>query len=653
MHYFFEDLTGLAAATPLALLLLVMPGFGIAALLGRAGLIPRAGSKHACWGLVLGAALLPAVDALLVRWLGFGAMLALHLGLAGLGARPAWEAVRKVPPRWWLAIAFCWAAVAWANVDFDWNGQLYQSAFVIDTVKHAAVVGSLATHGIPLRDPFFARPGGAGYYYYFYLGPALIHWLGRPLIDSRAAFAAGTLAILLAFPAMLLLVADAAALIGDGARRRFFRILPLLCCVSGFDLLPGAWMWATSGHALAQLDWWSEEVRWALTSILLVPHHITAVIALFAGCLLLARGSPFPLAAAIAGLAFATAFGCSTWIAIAAVPILALWWLCERARTGTANLWALPLSGIVALVVSLPQIFDIGVGRAPSGPPLVFAMRPLGPVRVLPHTLGEWIGRLAVTPGGYLIEFGIFALGTIVFLKRGRLADSRATPIGRLLLVSAPVALLLVTFVRSSVLLNDFGWRGVWLAQVPAMLWTASVLSEPRRELTSSPVWAAAFALGLAATLWDMAGMRLIRPYYPLDFVNQYPEVDYDLRGAYRWIDGTLPGGVIVQHNPAADPRAFDFGLYSDRPVALADGEARLFGADQKAVETRMSLLAPIFVRSLPPPELRARAAAAGVGGVLLTNADPLWRRSGGAPGGWTCAYRSAHSCVMLLEKRR
>jgi hypothetical protein len=39
---------------------------------------------------------------------------------------------------------------------------------------------------------------------------------------------------------------------------------------------------------------------------------------------------------------------------------------------------------------------------------------------------------------------------------------------GRLLLISAPVALVLATFVKSTVLHNDFGWRAIWLAQVPS-----------------------------------------------------------------------------------------------------------------------------------------------------------------------------------------
>jgi hypothetical protein len=94
-----------------------------------------------------------------------------------------------------------------------------------------------------------------------------------------------------------------------------------------------------------------------------------------------------------------------------------------------------------------------------------------------------------------------------------------------------------------------------------------------------------------------------------------------------------------------------DFGLYSDRPVAVADGDARLFGAAEPAVKARIALLGPIFQRPMAAAELRQRAAAAGVGGILLTSVDPLWQASAGPPHYWTCQYRAANSCVMLLEK--
>lgn len=653
MHYFFQDMIGVTAATLLSLLLITSAGFGIAELMGRAGFLPEQGWRRACWALVLGPALLPAVDALLLRWTGMASVLVLHGALAAVGAPPALQTARRVPLRWWSAILACFVAAAWANVDFDWNGRLYQSVIILDGVKHAAVVGALAQSGVPLHDPFFARPGIAGYYYYFYIGPALIHWVGHALIDSRAAFAAATFITLLAFPALLMLIGEAAALIPANARRRFFRFVVLLCFVSGLDLLAGIWIWLKTGDVVAQLDWWSEEIRWALTSILWVPHHMSAIIAVYTGCLLIARSNRSSVlpSAALAGLAFATAFGCSLWIALAAAPILALWWLFDRAKADASPIWALPLSGALALVVCVPQIMDIYAGRTMTGPPLSWYMRPLGPIRVLPHTAMQWIVHLAVMPGGYLMEFGIFGLGAIVFLARGRLRESRSTSIGRLLMVGAPVALLLVTFVRSSVIYNDFGWRAVWFAQLPAFAWTASVLARTRNQLRSSPIWTAAFALGVAAVVWDMAGIRLIRPYFFLVFINDHPAVDYDNRGAYAWLDRNVPASVMVQHNPTDTGRAFDFGLYSDRKVAVADGDARLFGADDQAVHERVDLLTPIFRLPLAPAELRQRAAAAGVGGILLTSADPLWRRDGGPPSDWVCQYRAANSCVMLLEK--
>jgi hypothetical protein len=96
-----------------------------------------------------------------------------------------------------------------------------------------------------------------------------------------------------------------------------------------------------------------------------------------------------------------------------------------------------------------------------------------------------------------------------------------------------------------------------------------------------------------------------------------------------------------------------DFGLYSDRPVSVSDPEARLFGAPQEAVEHRLAMLTPIFTAVMPMPEIRRRAAAAGVGGILLTSIDPLWRAAAGPPRAWTCDFRSRNSCLMLLEKRK
>lgn len=653
LHYFFEDLIGLGAGALLAALLLVMPGFGLLKLGDRYRLSPDEPFRRLCWALVLGPVLLPAIDALLLRWLGMAAVLAPHVALSCLGAAGAFSTLKRITPGWWLAVLGAWAAVAWANVDFDWNGGLYQSLSVFDTVKHGAVTAAIATRGVPFGDPFFARPGITGYYFYFYIGPALIRWLAAPVVDNRMAFAAATWVTLIAFPAMLLLLADKAALIAQDTRRRFARIVTFLCCVQGFDVIAGLVVWAGTGFTLKQLENWSPEIRWALTTILWVPHHVTALIAVFAGALVLSsnRGSAAGRAA-IAALAFATAFGCSVWIALGAALILGVWWLVEwRERGAEMAFWALPLSGAVAAVLLLPQFHDLIVGRTAGPFPLAFTVHGVGPDPGEPHSIGDILLRLALLPLADFVQFGVFAIGTFLFFRRGGLAAMRSTSMGRLLLCAFPIALFMATFVRSTIIYNDFSWRTMWFAELPALLWTASVLNARQEPLWRSAMWSAAIGLGLAATAWDLVGLRLIRePRFKvmLTVVNAHPEVDYNLRGTYRWADRALPAGMIVQHNPA-DLRGIDFGLYGNRPVAIADFQARLFGADQRDVLRRGAMLKPIYQAPLPVAEIRRRASAEGVGAILLTSADPLWQSAGGPPRTWTCAYRSPNSCVMVV----
>lgn len=656
LHYFLQDIAGYAAASFLALLLLVLPGFGLAALGRRTGLIGEHERGFTCWGLVLATALLPAIDALLLRWMGMAGVLLPHAVLATIGAPPVFRAALRMNWRWGIALAVAWLAVAWANVDVDWSGRLYQPLTAFDTVKHAIVVATLADQGVPFADPFFARPAIAGYYYYFYIGPALIHWLGMALVDSRAAFAAATFVTMLAFPAMLLLVADRAALIARGAQQRFTRLTMLLCCVSGFQILAGLVILGAMGITLRQLETWTPEVRWVLTSVLWVPHHLTALIAVFVGGLALTRPESARVpCAAVAGVAFATAFGCSVWIAIAAAVVLATWWALERGKEDRAQAWAVPLAGVVAAFLLLAQFHDIAIGRAPGPVPLAFTVQGIGPDPGPPGSAGDALLRLALEPFAYLIQYGVFALGAFAFLTRGGLALSRSTPTGRLLLCAAVVGLLLATFVRSTIIYNDFGWRAMWFAQLPTLLWTAAALSTRTEPIRSSALWSAALALGLATTAWDLVGLRLIRePGFktPATVVNGAPEVDYEVRGAYAWIDRTLPRKLMVQHNPG-NMRGIDFGLYSDRPVALADFQARLFGASEAAVRARLELLGPIYRRPMPLTEIQARASQAGVGAILLTSADPVWRRNGGPPRQWTCAYATQHTCLMLTSPAR
>lgn len=658
--FLLVDLAQYAAATLLALILLLGPGFGLVALAVRFGGL----SDRECslpWALVLGVTLLPAVDALAIRSIGMGMVIVLHAGLALAGSAGVVRHLRRVRASWYGVALAWWGVVAFAYVDVDWDGQLHQSFAILDLVKHAAVVRTIAHDGLPLHDMFFARPGIAGYYYYFYIGPALIHWVGREVIDARTAFMAASFVTGLVFPQLVLLIGTKAKMVPPAARRRFFALSVLLCAVSGFDLVPGILDYLVHGTTLVQLDWWGEETRWALTSIVWVPHHISALIAVFVGCLVLAEATetgvarpPYCLCCTIAsGLAFATAFGSSIWITVVAVPILGIWWLAGLRRADMPPAWMLPASSGVALILILPQVHDLILGRTSAGFPLAVFVRPFGQGGPFSPSLSDALMRIALLPGTFAIEFGLFALGAIAFIASGRARRNWDNPIGRLLIVGAIVSLIAASFVRSTVINNDFGWRAIWFAQFGALVWTAAILTENRQWLGGSVIRIAAIALGLSATAYDLIGLRFIRtPYFTtaMSYINRHPENDDALRHAYTALDRTIPHDAIVQHNPGSAERVFDFGLYGHNRVAVADEQAQLFGADKALIDARIARLMPLFTHTIPFVDVRRIARENSVDYLLITSLDPVWKNQGHVPIDWACAYRSRDVCVAAVS---
>lgn len=660
MTFLLVDLAQYAAATLLALILLLGPGFGLVALAARFGEF----SGRECslpWAMVLGVTLLPAIDALAIRYLNMGIALVLHAGLALAGMSGVVRQLRRTPASWYGVALAWWGIVAFAYVDVDLNGQLHQSLAILDLVKHAAVVRTIAHDGLPLHDMFFARPGIAGYYYYFYIGPALIHWVGREMIDARTAFMAASCVTGLVFPQLVLLIGTKAKLIPPASRRRFLALSVLLCSVSGFDLVLGILDYFMHGTTLAQLDWWGEETRWALTSIVWVPHHISALIAVLVGCLILAEATETGMTrpryrlgcTILSGLSFATAFGSSIWITVVAVPILSIWWLTGLRRADMPSVWMLPASGGVALILVLPQIHDLIVGRTSAGFPLTTYVRPFGQSGPSSRSLWDALIRIVLLPGSFAIEFGLFALGAIAFVASGRARQSWGNPIGRLLIIGAIVSLVAASFVRSTVINNDFGWRAIWFAQFGALVWTAAILTDDRQWLRGSIIRIAAIGLGMSATAYDLIGLRFIRaPYFTtaMSYINRHPENDDALRQAYTTLDRTIPHDAIVQHNPASAERVFDFGLYGHHRVAVADEQAQLFGADKAQVDARIARLMPLFTHIMPFADVRRIARENGVDYVLITSLDPVWNNQGHVPKDWTCTYKSQDVCAAAVS---
>jgi hypothetical protein len=447
------------------------------------------------------------------------------------------------------------------------------------------------------------------------------------------AFAACVFWTGIAVPALLWRIAAEAGLAHG---RRSLLVGTLLCFVTGADLVIILIRWAVTGLADPQIDMWNTEVAWMLRTTLWVPHHLAAVIAGWVGMVLALRGR-----AVAAGLAFASMFGLSAWIALTLAPLLLGWTILRLWRRD----WRLLITGGVALLLATPQMFDLLHGRAAGGFPIGLGMRPF--MQLLPEgPLSSQLIYFALLPLNYALEFGIFALGALLAM-RIRLE----TPERKLLLWSAVISLVIASFVQSVLIDNDLGWRSILFAQLTAMVTTMHIVEARAERSRRLRVWIGALLLiGTVGTAYDLVGLRLIRqPIMTARAVpqNRDPTIDHALRSAYQWADAHLPEGATLQHDPAQARRMFDFGLYGRHWPAVADSEASLFGASRQAVSDRIALLQPVFAPMLTRADANARASAAGADYLLYTARDAAWPK---LP--LPCVYRSELVCIAPLDNK-
>jgi hypothetical protein len=656
MSYLFQDLAGLALATLLAPILLCLPGLGLARLCARLGLDTGSYWERIGWAMILGLAILPVLDVLAIRAFHMPGMLWLNGTLALYGI--AWLRGNRrgfTPIFLWLALLW-WIICAWSYIDIDLAGRLHHSLIAFDMVKHAAVIEQIVRQGIPFSDPFFARDGFAGYYHYFYVWAAAIRWVGGDAVSALSAFGATSFWTGVTVVALIWRIAFEAKLIRPGRGRRVLILVTAFCFVAGADLLFMLLRYLIVGRIEPDIDSWNTEVRMLGTSVLWVPHHVAAVLAAWTGMLLSVRthaqkGMERACLAMAAAAAFATMFGMSVWIALTIAPLLLVWTLIRlKARDRT-----LIIAGLAALLLSLPQVHDILTGRAPEDFPIAFGVRPF--TVIFPADTPEsQIWAMLLLPLSYALEFGLFALGARLYLRIRQPVDGDAAIVRRLIFWSACNALLVGSFLRSVLVNNDLGWRSVLFAVIAVLLWTLLPAQSIGSFRRIKPFALFLLILGASATIWDLAGLRVIRPpYFPmrtLEFTSA-PELTHELRAAYGWAARNLPEGATLQHNANLTRRSLDFGLYGRHWPAVADREANLFGASRQAVDQRLAQLAPIFSGRALPQDLLNRSANARIDYLLFTAKDRVWRAQGGPPTGLACVYRSTLLCIARARDFR
>ncbi len=661
MTYLLQDFSGLILATFLAPLILYLPGLGLLRLLSREGstLDPASYWPRIGWALLLGLSVMPTLDALIIRFSGIPAMLLCNAALAVWGT-PMLSGMDRQQPigRIILTAAAWWMVCAWSYVDFDSNGMLHQSFTIIDMVKHAAVTEQIAREGVPFTDPFFARDGTAGYYHYFYVWPAAVRWIGGSLIDARMAFAACTFWTGFSVVALIWRIMADARFIRPGRHQRILLLIVAFCFVAGADLLFMLFRFLTTHRIEPQLDTWNSEVRTIGASLIWVPHHVSAIVAVWTGMLLLVRAQTslisrirdHPRLIAAAGLAFATTFGASIWIAIGIAPFLACW--------AGLRLWrrdaSVVVAGIGALILSLPQIHAIMNSRADAGIPIAIGVRSFTPF-LQDDGIGQQLLRVALLPLNYGLELGIWALGTYLYWRHRHVRRGGDSSVRHLLLWSTLSTLFIASFFRSTIIYNDLGWRVVLFAVMATMIWTVRYAQSVAKFSRLRFLAALLLILGSAGTVWDIVGLRLIRnPAWflqPIQF-NDAPAISYALRRSYEWLGRNVLEKAVVQYNPVITQRSVDFGLYGHNWPAIADYQANLFGASKAQVDERLALVAPIFTRVLSSDQIRTRAQQARIDYLLFTARDPVWRDRHGPPPEMPCIYRSPLVCITAVDPK-
>jgi hypothetical protein len=682
-------------------LVLYAPGYLLAWATDLFGFRRRSMAERSCWAVVGSFGLVPIVAYLLGRLIGLGAVCGL---LVVMGAAVVLLlAVTRTPSSWSgksrllvTVLVLAWIAfVVLSLVEIQVGHRLYFSVAMFDQSYRVAFSDAVARTGVPPANPLYF-PGHAApmrYYYFWYVLCAAVMRLAD--VAARQAFIASSVWVGFGLVAMIGLYLRHFFGIVQGIRRQTLIAVGLLF-VTGADLLPAIGSLFAQRALHGEMEWWSEDqISSWMDSLLWVPHHVAALLCCLLSFLLLWRTREELtwqqrwLAVGLAGVAFASAFGLSIYVAFGMAMLMLAWVVrpFTLLQKGVRQCAAILISACVATLILVPflrellasqgdgattaHVFKLSVRRM-IDPELLTALPMLASLRAAHPMLLDIGMRLFLLLPGLGLELGFYA-AVLWIVFRERRDESVATAV-----YLAVCGLVMVSFIRSAVIgNNDFGYRAALLPQFFLLLLGARLLTSWRMgdgdmpPMTRNKRWIVLglMVLGVAGTAYQVG---MLRGFLPLEAARddsgfgELPSDAFEARTAFAVMRRVAPANAVVQFNAVStgsDSRGdvVPPSLFYERAM-LMDAGRQLLNAERDCAVEFGGDVAPCgeiqsATRLLYAPEAPSSAWAETYCGrfrvdyLAVSPRDAAWGNRGGWV--WTLPVVAAEPDFRILTCNR
>ncbi len=652
-----HDLDGSLWGTFVFAVALLSPGYLVARSLDVLGFRNRSGLEQLAWSVALsfGAGTLPIVA--LVWIFGVTATGYILLALALL-ALALWLNTKPATtldlPMLLLGAGFT-VLVFLSLTDVGFGHHLWMSVTSYDHGIRTEFIDAVLHTGVPPVNPLY-WPGHKApmhYYYFWYVTCAVVAKLAH--ISSRQALIASCVWPFAGVLAMLALYAR--NLLGWQGRhlRSGWWISVTLLSVTGLDIL------ATIGARLggdplyADMDWWSiDQVSSWADSFLWVPHHVAALICCLLTILLAwlatsaKANSKRAQLAALAGLSFASAFGLSTYLALATAIVLVAWviWRLfheDRRQASVTAVIAATTAGLL-LLPYLMQLLHRGTGEG-TRKVIVPAVRQIISASVLtdsplakgfcmahPYIATQLAALILLVPG-YIAELGFFLVVLLVLQWSKRYRRNR-TAGEATLLVWTWSGLAAATFLRSQVIAtNDYGIRAMLLPQFFMLLVGVLVLQQTLGRLRKGLLVLA--AVGVVGSCYQVVMLRTYLPWHEQHDnaagrgnTVDLSERNYALRDAFDIMNANIPTNARVQFDPETDGYYGYSELLNIHRQLIVDGKNcnASFGGEESACAGIQEAVTQLYTPGLPIASAERLCKQVGVQYLVASRWDNVWQ---------------------------